>query len=57
MALRNTLPGIDKVGKLFAFNVAGNHLGIVAAAHFNRGKVYIRDILTHLEYDEGKWKR
>ena len=55
--LRNTFPGVDKVGKLFVFNVAGNHLRIVAAVHFNRGKVYIRDILTHSEYDEGKWKR
>ena len=55
--MRSTFPGVDKVGKLFVFNVAGNHLRIVAAVHFNRGKVYIRDILTHSEYDEGKWKR
>ena len=55
--LRNTFPGVDKVGGLFVFNVAGNHLRIVAAVHFNRGKIYIRDILTHAEYDEGKWKR
>ena len=55
--LRNTFPGVDKVGKLFVFNVAGNHLRIVAAVHFNRGKVYIRNILTHSEYDEGKWRR
>ena len=56
-ALRNTFPGVDKIGRLFVFNVAGNHLRIVAAVHFNRGKIYIRDILTHAEYDEGKWKR
>jgi len=24
--------------------------------HFNRGKVYIRHILTHAEYDRGDWK-
>jgi mRNA interferase HigB len=56
-ALRNTFPGVDKVGKVFVFNVAGNHLRIIAAVHFNRSKVYIRDILTHSEYDEQKWKR
>ena len=56
-ALRNTFPGVDKIGRLFVFNVAGNHLRIVAAVHFNRGKIYIRDILAHAEYDEGKWKR
>ena len=56
-ALRNAFSGVDKVGKVFVFNVAGNHLQIIAAVHFNRGKVYIREILTHEEYDEQSWKR
>jgi hypothetical protein len=25
--------------------------------HLNRGKVYIRHVLTHQEYDRGAWKR
>jgi len=29
---------------------------VVEAVHFNRGRVYIRDILTHSQYDEEKWK-
>ncbi|MGE0085090.1 MAG: type II toxin-antitoxin system HigB family toxin [Desulfococcaceae bacterium] len=24
--------------------------------HYNRRKVYIRSVLTHEEYNEGKWK-
>ncbi|MEH1863958.1 MAG: type II toxin-antitoxin system HigB family toxin [Nostoc sp.] len=28
----------------------------IAAIHYNRQKVYIRAVLTHSEYDEGKWK-
>ena len=56
-ALRCAFPGVDKVGRYFVFNVAGNHLRIVAAVHFNRRKVYIREILTHTEYDDEKWKR
>ena len=56
-ALRNTFPGVDKVGRFFVFNVAGNHLRIVAAVHFDRGRIYIREILTHSEYDEDRWKR
>ena len=51
------IPGVDKVGGYFVFNVAGNHLRIVAAVHFNRRKVYIREILTHSEYDDEKSKR
>ena len=56
-ALRRAFPGVDKVGRHFVFNVAGNHLRIVAAIHFNRGRIYIREILTHSEYDQNKWKR
>ena len=26
------------------------------ALHYNRGKVYIRAVLTHAEYDTGAWK-
>jgi mRNA interferase HigB len=25
--------------------------------HYNRSKIYIRHVLTHQEYDTGKWKR
>jgi mRNA interferase HigB len=24
--------------------------------HYNRSKIYIRHVLTHQEYDAGKWK-
>ena len=56
-ALRCAFPGVDKVGRYFVFNVAGNHLRIVTAVHFNRRIVYIREVLTHTEYDDEKWKR
>ncbi|WP_370445040.1 MULTISPECIES: type II toxin-antitoxin system HigB family toxin [Microcystis] len=24
--------------------------------HYNRQKIYIREVLTHSEYDKNKWK-
>ncbi len=54
--LRNAFRSVDKVGRVYVFNVTGNHLRIVAAIHFNRQKAYIRSILSHLEYDQEKWK-
>ena len=42
---------------VYVFNIAGNHLRIVAAVHFNRTKVYIQAIMTHAEHDTGDWKR
>ena len=41
----------DKVGDLVVFNIGGNKYRLVASLHFNRGKVYIRHVLTHQEYD------
>ena len=55
--LRATFPTADRVDDLIVFNIGGNKYRLIASIHFNRGKVYIRHVLTHREYDEGKWKR
>lgn len=46
----------DQVGNLTVFNIGGNKVRLIAAIHYNRKKVYIRAVLTHSEYDLGKWK-
>jgi len=55
--LRTTFPSADKVGNLVVFNIGGNKYRLIASIHFNRGKVYVRHVLTHSEYDRGAWKR
>jgi mRNA interferase HigB len=54
--LRKTFPNADHVKGLTVFNISGNNYRLIAAIHYNRGKIYIRHILTHAEYDFGKWK-
>ena len=54
--LRGLYPTADKVGKLTVFNIGGNKIRLITAIHFNRKRIYIRAVLTHTEYDEGKWK-
>ena len=54
--LKTIFPSADKVGKLTVFNVGGNKVRLIAAIHYNRKKIYIRAVLTHEEYDQGKWK-
>jgi len=55
--LRATFPAADKVGGWIVFNIGGNKYRLITSIHFNRGKVYIRHVLTHPEYDRGDWKR
>lgn len=54
--IRQLFPAADKVGKLTVFNIGGNKARLIAAIHYNRKKIYIRAVLTHTEYDEGRWK-
>lgn len=54
--LKHVFPSADKVGNLTVFNIGGNKYRLIVAVHYNRKIVYIRAILTHREYDKGKWK-
>ncbi|MGE3919974.1 MAG: type II toxin-antitoxin system HigB family toxin [Gammaproteobacteria bacterium] len=54
--LKMTFNSVDKVNNLYVFNIAGNKLRLIASIHFNRQKIYIREILSHTEYDKGNWK-
>lgn len=54
--LRTAFPSADQVGSRTVFNVGGNKVRLVTAIHYNRHIVYILKVLTHKEYDEGKWK-
>ena len=56
-ALRDTFPTADRVSALIVFNIAGNKYRLIASIHFNRGKVYVRHVLTHRDYDRGGWKQ
>lgn len=54
--LRKMFPSADQVSKLTVFNIGGNKVRLIAAIHYNRNKVYIRAVLTHKEYNQGKWR-
>jgi len=54
--VRELFPAADKVGKLTVFNIGGNKYRLIAAIHYNRKRIYIRAVLTHDEYNKGKWK-
>jgi len=55
--LKATFGSIDKVGKRCVFNIGGNKLRLIAAIHLNTGKVFIRYVLTHKDYDKENWKK
>jgi mRNA interferase HigB len=38
------------------FNINGNRFRLIAAIHYNRGKVFILRFLTHADYSKDRWK-
>lgn len=55
--LRATFASADYVDGLTVFNIGGNKYRLIAAIHYNRHKAFVRAVLTHAEYDLGKWIR
>jgi mRNA interferase HigB len=52
--IRQVFNTADQVGRFTIFDIGGNKFRLIAVIHFNRGKLYVRHVLTHREYDEGK---
>ena len=48
---------VDRVNELTVFDIGGKTAPrLIAAIHYNRKKVFVRYVLTHAEYEKGKWK-
>lgn len=54
--LRRVYPHADSVGDCTVFNVRGNNYRLVTKIYYGHQTVLVRAVLTHEEYDEGKWK-
>ncbi len=54
--VRADLPHAGAVDIFTVFNTSGNKCRLVSVIKYRWQIVYIRHILTHAEYDEGKWK-
>jgi mRNA interferase HigB len=59
--VRRTYPHADSVtaasgNTVTIFNIGGNNFRLVAAIHYNTQRIFIRDFLTHAEYDKQTWK-
>jgi mRNA interferase HigB len=54
--LRESYPSADLVGLYTVFNIKGNHYRLIAEINYRSGTIFVRDILTHAEYDKDLWK-
>ena len=54
--VRNTFNHADVYGNCTIFDVGGNKYRVIGKIAYKIKVVFIRNVLTHIEYDEGKWK-
>lgn len=54
--LRNVFPSADLVERLTIFNIGGNKYRLITYIVYKKKRIYIRNILTHGQYEKGKWK-
>ncbi len=55
--VRQTFPSADNVGQLTVFNIGGNNYRLITKISFLKQKVYIKNVLTHAEYNKDNWKK
>nr|WP_309730775.1 type II toxin-antitoxin system HigB family toxin [Chamaesiphon sp. OTE_75_metabat_556] len=53
---RAAYPSADLVGIYTVFNIKGNHYRLIAQINYRSGTIFVRNILTHAEYDKEQWK-
>ena len=54
--LRAVFSSADVVKNLVVFNIGGNKYRLIALVDYKYQKVFIRAVLTHMEYDKESWK-
>jgi mRNA interferase HigB len=53
--VRDDLPRADTVDAFTVFNIGGNKYRLISAIKYRWQIVYLRQILTHVECDKGRW--
>jgi mRNA interferase HigB len=54
--LKTVYPSADLVGRHVVFNISGNKYRLISRIVFRSQTLFVVAVLTHEEYDLGKWK-
>jgi mRNA interferase HigB len=55
--VRKSFPATDMTGDLAIFNIRGNKYRLIVRMVFRYKRIYVKEFLTHAEYDKGRWKK
>ncbi len=55
--IRNSWRNSDKVGKFVVFDISHNKCRLISTVKYEWKMVYIREVLSHTEYDRKNWEK
>ena len=55
LEVKKVINSADYVPPFTVFDVGGNNFRVIGVLHFNRQKLYIREVFTHAQYD--RWSQ
>ena len=55
--LRQTFGSADYVDGITIFDVGGNRYRIATVIHYDKQRLYVRQVMTHSEYDRNAWRK
>ncbi|MBI4357989.1 MAG: type II toxin-antitoxin system HigB family toxin, partial [Candidatus Omnitrophica bacterium] len=55
--LKQTFGSADYVRPYTVFNISGNKYRLITLVNYQIRTVFVEQILTHREYDRGKWRK
>jgi len=56
MDVRRMFPAADAADGFTIFNIKGNAYRLITEINYRTGRVFLRHVLTHDEYNKGGWK-
>jgi mRNA interferase HigB len=54
--IQQTYSSAEAVARYTAFNIKGNAYRLITRVEYRLGIIFIKEVLTHAEYDKDKWK-
>ena len=55
--VRKQFPKADQTGKVLIFDIKGNRYRLITTVNYNQARVWVKDFLTHAEYDRKEWMK
>ena len=55
--VRKVFPSADAVERFTVFNIKGNAYRLITEISYSTGRIFLRHLLTHPEYNKGRWQR